>query len=61
MTIQCGFAVEWDPPAIKVVSKDGTKSEAKGDFAIELYKLVEAETQTGYLTWVALAIDCEKR
>ena len=47
--LQSGFAVEWDHPAIRVVYKDGTKSEPRGDFAIKLYKLVEAGTQTGYL------------
>lgn len=58
---QSGFSVEWDPPAIKVILKDGKRTDSKGDFAIELCKLVEAKTHTGYLANVKRAIDCEKR
>ena len=58
MTIQSGFAVEC---AIKVFSNDGTKSEARATLPLSYTKLVEAGNQTGYLTWMARALDCEKR
>ena len=39
------------------LSKSGTKSDAKGDFAIELEGLVEAGPNTGFLAKVKRAVD----
>ena len=41
--------------------KNGTKSEPKGDFSIELESLVEADANTGYLAYVTRAADRKKR
>ena len=51
------FYVDWDPPAIGMIRKDGLKSEAKGDFAISLEAMVEAGANTGYLARVKRAVD----
>ena len=41
--------------------RDGQRSESKGDFAIKLDALIEANEKTGYLATVKRAIDCEER
>ena len=52
--------MEWDPPAVGTVSKDGSHSD-KGDFAIKLKSLIEAGAKTGYLAIVKRAVDCQER
>ena len=44
-----------------IAGKDGQWSESKGDFAIKLDALIEADEKTGYLATVKRAIDCEER
>ena len=52
------FYVEWGSAS---VYKDGSHSESKGDFAIKLETLIEAESKTGYLATVNRDIDGEER
>ena len=61
MCVQSTFFVEWDPPSIGLIGKNGKRSTSKGDFAIKLSKLVEAGAQTGYLADVKRAIDRQQR
>ena len=49
--------MDWDPPAVGTVTKNGVKSEPKGDFAISLEALVEAGINTGFLAMVKRAVD----
>ena len=44
-----------------VLQRDGSKSEAKGDFAIRLDMMVEAGSNTGYVATVKRAIDLHER
>ena len=54
------FYVDNDPPAIGTVYKNGTRSEPRGDFSIELQSLVEAAGNIGYLATVTRAVDKKK-
>lgn len=58
---QASFYVDWSKSQLGVLNKDGTKSESKGDFAIQLEMLVEAGTKTGYIATVKRAIDGDER
>lgn len=49
--------MDWDCPVVGTLSRDGTKSESKGDFAIKLDMLIEAGAKTGYVATVKRAID----
>ena len=55
------FYVDWDFPSVGIVGHDGHRSESKGDFAIRLDALIEANEKTGYLATVKRAIDDEER
>ena len=44
--------MDWSPPCIGVLNKDGSRSDQKGDFAIQLDTLVQADANTGYLATV---------
>lgn len=62
MYMQAPFFVNWENPAIGTVNlRDGSKSDAKGDFAIKFDKLIEAGKKTGYIATVKRAIDCIER
>ena len=56
-SLQTSFYIDWEPPAVGILHKNGTRSESKGDFAISLEVLVEAGTNTGYLVKVKRGID----
>lgn len=59
--MQSSFYVDWDDPSVGLVTRDGKKSESKGDFAIRLDMLIEAGTKTGYVATVKRAIDRMQR
>lgn len=54
------FYVDFDPPSVGIIYKNGSKSETRGDFSIELVSLVEADANTGYLANVTRAVDGKK-
>ena len=57
------FAVQWfkwGSPSVGTVLRD-VRSESKGDFAIKLETLIEADTKTGYMATVKRAVDGEER
>lgn len=58
---QSTFYVDWNPPCIGVLNRDGTKSDPRGDFAIKLETLVLADANTGYLARVQRGIDEKER
>ena len=55
------FYMDWDSPSIGTVLKDGTRSSSKGDFAIKLTAMVEAQNHTGYLALVKRRIDDKEK
>ena len=55
------FYIDWDAPSVGVINRDGSFSESKGDFAIKLQTLVEADAKTGYISTVKRAVDKEER
>ena len=61
MYVQACFYVDWVLCETGIVRKDGTKSDAKGDFAITLTAMIEAGANTGFLADVKRAIDGERR
>lgn len=40
------FYIDWDSASIGTILKDGSKSHSKGDFAIKLTAMVEAQSHT---------------
>ena len=46
---QPSFYVDWESASCRILGRDGTPSELKGDLAIKLHTLVQAKNQTGYL------------
>ncbi len=54
---QASFCIDWESPSVKCIARDGKKSLNKGDFAIKLDMLVEAQAKTGYFATVKRAID----
>lgn len=61
LILQSVFYVEWDSPSIGTIHRDGSRSESKGDFAIKLETLIEADSKTGYMATVKRAVDSEER
>ena len=59
--LQLQFYIDWSPPCIGIVNRDGSKSDQKGDFDIRLDTLVQANAYTGYLATVKRAIDESER
>ena len=53
--------MDWSPPCIGVLNKDGSRSDQKGDFAIRLDTLVQADANTGYLATVKRGVDERER
>lgn len=53
--------MDWNPPCIGVLNRDGSKSDQMGDFAIQLDTLVLADANTGYLATVKRGIDERER
>ena len=43
------------------LGRDGIRSESKGDLAIKLDVLIEADSKTGFMATVKRAIDGEER
>ena len=58
---QSAFYIEWSSPSIGTIHRDGSLSESKGDFAIKLQMLIEADSKTGYIATVKRAVDGEER
>lgn len=56
---QSAFYVDWNPPCIGVLNRDGTKSHDPK--AIKLETLVLADASTGYLARVQRDIDEKER
>ena len=59
--MQSSFYVDWDEPSIGTVLRDGKHSESKGDFAIKLEMLIEADAKTGLMATVKRNVDKEER
>ena len=53
--------MDWSPPCIGVLNKDGSRSDQKGDFAIRLETLVQVDANTGYLATVKRGVDESER
>ena len=60
-TVQSSFYIDWDAPSVGTINRDGSFSESKGDFAIKLEMLVEADAKTGYMATVKCSVDKEER
>ena len=52
--------IDWENPSISTVHADGSFSK-KGDFAIKISAMVEAQDNTGFIAVVKRAIDNKKR
>ena len=55
------FYVEWASPSVGTIHRDGSYSGSKGDFAINLESLIEADSKTGYMATIKRAVDSEER
>lgn len=59
--MQSSFYVDWEAASVGTCGRDGVRSESKGDFAIRLDALIEADSKTGFMATVKRAIDGEER